>query len=94
MSIVTDDMVKVALNACRVGADALAPGWMRRALAAVAPAIAAQERDACAKILADKAAELRAQDAEWGGPPTANSAVISPVLDRLTAAIRARGENT
>jgi len=83
MSIVTDDMVKVALNACRVGADALAPGWMQRALAAVAPAFAAQEREACIAAAREALENYRAWDR-----------AITPhtLMKPIEAAIRARGE--
>jgi len=60
----------------------------RAALAIIEPRV----REECARVVQRKAAELRADDAEWGGPPTAGSAVISPVLDRIAAAIRAGGK--
>lgn len=48
--------VEAAFKAARVGSDALAPGWMQRALAAVAPLIAAQEREQAATLLDQLAA--------------------------------------
>ena len=53
---VPDEWVEAAFKAARVGSNALAPGWMQRALAAVAPLIAAQERERAATLLDQLAA--------------------------------------
>jgi hypothetical protein len=59
MNVVTEEMVEVAFKAARQGQDALAPGWMQRALAAVAPLIAAQERERCAVVVEAHQAEVQ-----------------------------------
>lgn len=49
--MVPDAWVEAALAACRENGKPLAPGWMQRALAAVAPMIAKAERERCAREL-------------------------------------------
>jgi hypothetical protein len=71
----------------------LLAGWrdygLLNALAAVAPLIQQAERERCISVVRAEARELRDNDARWGGPLTANAAVICPTLDRLAATIRA-----
>ena len=62
---------------------------MKMALAAVAPLIRRAALEEAAGVVKAMARELRDNDAYWGGPPTSNSATISPALDKAAAAIRA-----
>ena len=48
-------------------------------------------REDAAKVLDARVAEIRADQAYWGGPDTTNGAVLIPELEARAAAIRARG---
>ena len=98
MSGVTEEMVEAAFKATRQGHDALAPGWMQRALAAAAPLIAAQER-AQAIAIAQSEHSDAAQDidtATQGGDEMGRlqSEGAAHAAARITAAIRALGDAT
>jgi len=59
MSGVTEEMVEAAFKAARQGHDALAPGWMQRALAAVIPAIQADALERAAVVAETHQAEVQ-----------------------------------
>ena len=63
--------------------------YMKRARAALAVAEPVVREDA-AKVLDARVAEIRADQAYWGGPDTTKGAVLIPELEARAAAIRAR----
>jgi hypothetical protein len=85
MSVVTEEMVEAAFRAARQGHDALAPGWMQRALDAVAPLIAKAERERCAGV---------AETHEWFVGGIGTKALGSGEAKAIAAAIRALKETT
>jgi kynureninase len=94
---ITDEIVELANRAWHEG-DGNWPDWLRAALTAVAPLIAAQEREACAKV-ADVRSDGHAEDAAITlSTQRPDGALLFRYQMRLdesrdcAAAIRARGE--
>ena len=48
------------------------------------------EREACAKLIDERIAQLRADASYWGGPDMTNSKILVPELETLASQIRAR----
>lgn len=62
----------------------------RHLLAEAEPVVRAAERKTAAKMLDTRIAEIRADQAYWGGPDMTNGKVLIPELERLAKALRAR----
>jgi hypothetical protein len=95
--VVPDEMVEAAFRAARQGHDALAPGWMQRALAAVIPAI---QREALERAAEEAFNEYLAaeNDVETAGQSDVvarlQSEGAASAANRIMQAIRALKEGT